>query len=284
MAPSRTFRYIVSIVFVSFLVIPALGEQDTWRPPPSYSEQKRRVEQRRQDCERPARLPGGVWQPPKPAWCSEPEERESSQLGNPQGSPLDLRHATVGEWRAATGDRKGLAASVWIVSSTWFMASQFGGLPNRFEDIVPYVDYVVKCLDEFAASGETPDDQVWGHVPIRQMAVICTALSTERGSSLEDLIPRVPAPQARQYTMPMRGLHGTLCFGPDTYSSDGKNMHVTCKEPWLLLARGYGSDWEPYYGWYCQPRQYFCTRPVPGSWGCTCRRRDALADGWHKVR
>lgn len=80
MVPSRTLRYIAPVVLVSLLALPTLAQQDDWRPPPSYSEQKQRVEQRIEDCEGPARLPGGVWQPPRPAWCEKPG-RQSPPAG-----------------------------------------------------------------------------------------------------------------------------------------------------------------------------------------------------------
>ena len=83
-----------------------------------------------------------------------------------------------------------------------------------------------------------------------------------------------------EYPVPMRRADGTLCFGPDTYDDVTlKRIRVICEEPWIRVERTYDSTWEPEFGWYCWPREHFCSRR---SEGCMCHRRDVFAAGWKR--
>ena len=82
MFPPRTLRFIVPVLSSSLLAAPSLAQnpQPGWRPPPSYSEQQRRSpsispEPSQEDCG-PARLPGGVWQPPPSPECARRQKRD----------------------------------------------------------------------------------------------------------------------------------------------------------------------------------------------------------------
>ena len=97
------------------------------------------------------------------------------------------------------------------------------------------------------------------------------------------LIGVAVAPAQDQFSVLMIKNDGTQCFGPGSYSDDGKSMNETCAVPWVRLKRGFDSDLEPRFGWYCKPRQRLCRVVLDGQ-GCMCQRLDALSRGWMYVQ
>ena len=88
----------------------------------------------------------------------------------------------------------------------------------------------------------------------------------------EEAVPVEP-----EYTVPLRKADGTLCFGPDSYDDNLKNIRVTCTEPWIRVERGDDSDWEPQFGWFCWPREHFCSGDRRGA--CATGAKFSPKDG-----
>ena len=92
---------------------------------------------------------------------------------------------------------------------------------------------------------------------------------------LEDIEAQTHAAEPKEFTVPIRKNDGTLCFGPDAYSSDGKSMHYTCMEPWSSVERLHDSDLQARFGWFCKPRNLICVGSQTGE-GCMCWGRHSM--------
>lgn len=92
-----------------------------------------------------------------------------------------------------------------------------------------------------------------------------------------------PEPEP-EYPVPLRKPDGELCFGPDLYDDlTLKKIRITCEEPWIRVVPSERARSDPNFGWYCWPREHFCSNGHTGR-GCLCHRRDVFAEGWIRHR
>ena len=254
MYPSRsTSRTISSVLIVFLLALPALAQtsrgpvtlpEESWQPPPPYSEQKQRQTPSRttsravQDmtAEEAAVIAlDGVGLPAKPKLT---KEVVRTILLMKEICRADVR------------------SSAAVLSLT-------------YEAHAEYLDW------EMAIAASTPPRATAENIMFAVLYAIHDEILSNLAANNCGVSESGGQGQSQEYLLPITKADGTPCMGSD--------MRVYCPEPWVGTQRTFDSDFYDLAGWHCLTTKRHCVTTSGGE-GCMCQKLKSGASKWRVVR